>query len=57
MSHLPDPTDADYVDVIHTNGCSAWKGCFGIPDKCGHADFYPNGGTSQPGCHWTNIGK
>lgn len=39
-------TDADYVDVIHTDA-----GVFGIPDPIGHADFYPNEGRAlQPGC-------
>ncbi|KAJ8984335.1 hypothetical protein NQ317_012555, partial [Molorchus minor] len=39
-------TDADYVDVIHTD-----SGIFGFPISIGHADFYPNGGRAlQPGC-------
>jgi pancreatic triacylglycerol lipase len=32
------PTDAHYVENIHTNG-----GGLGIFDPIGHADFYPNG--------------
>ncbi|XP_045475788.1 putative endothelial lipase [Harmonia axyridis] len=39
-------TDADYIDVIHTDA-----GIFGIPVPLGHADFYPNEGKAlQPGC-------
>lgn len=40
-----DSTDADFVDVIHTN--VGWKGQFG-PE--GHADFYITNGYAQPGC-------
>lgn len=36
-------TDADYVEVIHTNG-----GSMGIMKPIGDADFYVNGGMSQP---------
>ncbi|KAJ8735413.1 hypothetical protein PYW07_007033 [Mythimna separata] len=39
------PTDAQYVEVIHTN-----TGLLGYTDPCGDADFYPNGGSSMPGC-------
>lgn len=34
-----DPSDAQFVDVIHT--CS---GLLGHNRNLGHADFYPNGG-------------
>ncbi|XP_050079714.1 uncharacterized protein LOC126567538 [Anopheles maculipalpis] len=37
--------DANYVEVIHTNG-----GLLGFDLPLGQADFYPNGGRSQPGC-------
>ncbi|XP_070163086.1 pancreatic lipase-related protein 2 [Polyergus mexicanus] len=41
-----DPTDAQFVDVIHTSGPT-----FGFLAPLGHADFYPNDGKiPQPGC-------
>lgn len=40
-----DPTDARFVQVIHTNG-----GLLGFGRSIGDSDFYPNGGSSQPGC-------
>ncbi|XP_053608854.1 phospholipase A1-like isoform X2 [Plodia interpunctella] len=40
-----DKTDAEYVDVIHSNA-----GILGINEAVGHKDFYPSGGKSQPGC-------
>ena len=40
-----DPTDAQYVDVIHTDA-----GMAGTARFAGHIDFLPNGGSSQPGC-------
>ncbi|CAK1542968.1 unnamed protein product [Leptosia nina] len=40
-----DPTDADYVDVIHTNA-----GILGLNEPVGHKDYYPNNGMSQLGC-------
>lgn len=40
-----DDTDAEFVDVIHT--CA---GRAGYMKPLGHVDFYPNGGSSQPGC-------
>lgn len=40
-----DKSDAKYVDVIHTNALV--QGKF---ERCGHADFYMNGGIFQPNC-------
>lgn len=40
-----DSSDADFVDVIHTDGLLR-----GTYSAVGHVNFYPNGGLSQPGC-------
>lgn len=40
-----DPTDAHFVDILHTGA-----GILGQWGPSGHADFYINGGSSQPGC-------
>ncbi|KAH8030450.1 hypothetical protein HPB51_006882 [Rhipicephalus microplus] len=70
--HMPpavrlDPTDADFVDVIHSDaslpfsfianlGLFNEKGkCFGIDQLVGHVDFYPNNGNKQPGCRMQHI--
>ncbi|XP_053671424.1 phospholipase A1-like [Anopheles nili] len=45
------PSDAKYVEVIHTNG-----GSLGLLQPIGTADFYPNGGSRQPGCGLDVIG-
>lgn len=45
-----DPTDAHFVDIIHTAA-----GILGQWGPSGHADFYVNGGTSQPGCASNSI--
>lgn len=45
-----DPTDAKFVDVIHTDASSIFVGGFGSADPMGHVDYYPNGGHDQPGC-------
>lgn len=37
--------DANFVDVIHTD-----IQLYGYTHPCGHVDYYPNGGTDQPGC-------
>lgn len=39
-----DVSDAEYVEIVHTNA-----GYLGFTRPLGHASFYPNGGTSQPG--------
>ncbi|XP_049878505.1 pancreatic triacylglycerol lipase-like [Pectinophora gossypiella] len=40
-----DKHDARHVEVIHTCG-----GYLGFMSPLGHIDFYPNGGSRQPGC-------
>ncbi|KAK7501457.1 hypothetical protein BaRGS_00007261 [Batillaria attramentaria] len=47
-----DPTDALFVDVIHTDVSSFFsvETGFGMSQPCGHVDYYPNGGYQQPGC-------
>ncbi|EEB20315.1 Ves G 1 allergen precursor, putative [Pediculus humanus corporis] len=47
-----DPTDAHFVDVLHTGA-----GVLGQWGPNGHADFYFNGGSSQPGCQSSTILK
>ena len=49
-----DPSDADMVIAIHTNGGNLITGEVGYFDECGHVDFYPHGGHHQPGC--TDLG-
>ncbi|XP_070542474.1 uncharacterized protein [Ptychodera flava] len=50
ISKKLDASDAQFVDVIHTDGDT-----YGTWEPTGDVDFYPNGGKDQPGC--TNIGK
>ncbi|XP_004612009.2 inactive pancreatic lipase-related protein 1 [Sorex araneus] len=46
-----DPSDADFVDVIHTDAAPLipFMG-FGSNQLMGHVDFFPNGGQEMPGC-------
>ena len=45
-----DKTDAEFVQIIHTNSGMLWDGCLSIKKSLGHIDFYPAGGVHQPGC-------
>lgn len=45
-----DMQDAQYVEIMHTNGPTLLIAGAGIGAPIGDADFWPNGGTSQPGC-------
>lgn len=45
-----DESDADFVDVIHSNALVQGK-----VERCGHVDFYMNGGIIQPGCFQSNA--
>ncbi|XP_019865288.2 pancreatic triacylglycerol lipase [Aethina tumida] len=45
-----DKSAAKYVDIIHTDASQFIRGGLGIVESIGHVDFYPNGGTEQPGC-------
>ena len=51
-----DPTDAQFVDVIHSNGDSFLRGGLGSFQPMGHLDFYPNGGRVQVGCNSVLVG-
>jgi len=47
-----DASDANFVDVIHTDALPFVQGNFGlgVSKPAGHLDFYPNGGELMPGC-------
>ncbi|BET00023.1 Triacylglycerol lipase [Nesidiocoris tenuis] len=45
-----DPTDAQFVDAIHTDVAANVMMGYGMDDPVGHIDFYPNNGKNQPGC-------
>ncbi|CAG0885640.1 unnamed protein product [Cyprideis torosa] len=50
-----DPDDAEFVDVIHTDANSIFLFGLGMSQPCGHLDFFPNGGKSQPVCKLGQI--
>ncbi|KAB0800003.1 hypothetical protein PPYR_07883 [Photinus pyralis] len=47
-----DPTDAKFVQIIHTNG-----GMSGYLTQCGHVDFFVNCGTLQLNCMMLDFMK
>lgn len=51
-----DSTDAEFVDVIHSNGENLILGGLGSFQPMGHVDFYPNGGRVQSGCSNIFVG-
>ncbi|OCT69731.1 inactive pancreatic lipase-related protein 1 [Xenopus laevis] len=53
-----DPTDADFVDVIHTDASPLIpKLGLGMSQLVGHLDFFPNGGETMPGCERNVINQ
>lgn len=47
-----DPSDAMFVDVIHTDIAPLLPSFgLGMSQKVGHLDFFPNGGEEMPGCN------
>ncbi|KAK6990597.1 pancreatic triacylglycerol lipase-like isoform X2 [Biomphalaria glabrata] len=51
-----DSSDAQFVDIIHTDAEPLISAGFGIRISVGHVDFYPNGGVHQPGCPEERFG-
>lgn len=51
-----DSSDANFVDVIHSNGENLILGGLGSWQPMGHVDFYPNGGRVQHGCSNIFVG-
>ncbi|CAG5122260.1 unnamed protein product [Candidula unifasciata] len=52
-----DPSDALFVDVVHTDGKNLLDLGFGMKEQVGHLDFYPNLGHDQPGCTRSPIAQ
>jgi len=47
-----NPTSATFVDILHTD--SRGLSALGTLRDVGHIDFYPQGGSGQPGCFLKN---
>ena len=45
-----DSSDADFVDVIHSDAEKLLDLGLGTAQVSGHVDFWPNNGIEQPGC-------
>lgn len=43
-----DTTDAEFVDIVHTNSATLLHGGLSFPFSIGHVDYWPNGGIAQP---------
>ncbi|BFZ16539.1 hypothetical protein BsWGS_19578 [Bradybaena similaris] len=52
-----DPTDAVFVDIIHSDAKNLLQLGFGMKEQLGHSDFYPNLGHDQPGCTRSPIAQ
>ncbi|XP_067133663.1 pancreatic lipase-related protein 2-like [Centruroides vittatus] len=52
--HL-ERSDANFVDVIHTDIANDVLVGFGTAEVVGHADFYPNGGNNHANCGFRNM--
>ncbi|KAG5669066.1 hypothetical protein PVAND_016966 [Polypedilum vanderplanki] len=50
-----DPSDAKFVDIVHTDSGFFIHNSFGIKQEIGHLDFYLNDGENQPSCKNTSI--
>ena len=51
-----DRSDAQFVDVIHTDSKTFVVRGYGIKKPIGHIDFYPNGGYEQKNCRKRDDG-
>ncbi|RWS22180.1 pancreatic triacylglycerol lipase-like protein, partial [Leptotrombidium deliense] len=50
-----DRSDAEFVDVIHSDAKSIFLLGLGMKQACGHVDFYPNGAEEHPGCSVSRV--
>jgi len=44
-------SDAEFVDVIHSDAGTFGGGHYGLSKPIGHIDFYPSMGRDQPFCN------
>ncbi|XP_065070204.1 pancreatic lipase-related protein 2-like [Rhopilema esculentum] len=51
-----DATDAEFVDAMHTDTKTIYVKGFGIEQRSGQVDTYPNGGYEQPNCRTLDNG-